>query len=149
MNNINIIGNLTADPIQSTDKDGVCCYFTVAVDAIGGKEADFFHCKAKGKQAENLCKYKKKGDKLGISGTMFSYKKEGHQVDGRPVIYWMLAAHGIDYCDNRRGEQQEPRQQEPRQQEPRQQQPAAEQGSGQAPANQQQGNGGRRASWRR
>lgn len=103
MNCINIIGNLTADPVLGTDKDGPACFFKMAVNRIGSENADFFEVKAKGKQAENLCKYKKKGDKLGITGEMRSWKKEGEEY-----YRWLLAAHGIDYCDSRRSEQEKP-----------------------------------------
>jgi single-stranded DNA-binding protein len=117
MNNINIIGNLTADPIKGEESNEIIAYFTVAVNRISSDKADFFHCRAKGKQAENLLKYKKKGDKLGVSGWMYSYNKKGEEIGGEPVDRWIIAAMGIDYCDSRRVEApaQQPAQEQPAQ----------------------------------
>ena len=76
--------------------DDTAAYFTIAVNRRGSDKADFFSCKAKGRTAENLCKYKGKGDKLAVTGPMFSYRKDGEEFDR-----WMIAAYDIEFLDSR------------------------------------------------
>lgn len=102
MNAIHIIGNLTKDPELKTQNDESAAWFTVAVNRVGGENTDFFFCKAKGKTAENLCKFKKKGDKLAVSGMMMSYRKDGDEYDR-----WMLAAYDVEYLSMRSSENSE------------------------------------------
>jgi single-strand DNA-binding protein len=75
MNNINLIGRLTKDPaLKQTDEGRSICNFTLAVDDTFSKEdrADFVRVTVFGIQAENCCKYLRKGFLAGVSGRMRS-----------------------------------------------------------------------------
>lgn len=73
MNNVSLIGRLTADPELRTTGSGIAnCRFTIAVDGRpnqnGEPHTDFISCVAWRNQAENLCKYQKKGSQIGVTG---------------------------------------------------------------------------------
>ena len=73
MNNVSLIGRLTQDPELRTTGSGLStCTFTLAVDgrpsANGEPHTDFIRCVAWRNQAENLCKYQKKGSQIGVTG---------------------------------------------------------------------------------
>lgn len=73
MNNVSLIGRLTADPELRTTGSGIStCTFTIAVDgrpnANGEPHTDFIRCVAWRNQAENLCKYQHKGSQIGVTG---------------------------------------------------------------------------------
>ena len=73
MNNVSLIGRLTQDPELRTTSSGLStCSFTIAVDgrpsANGEPHTDFIRCVAWRNQAENLCKYQKKGSQIGVTG---------------------------------------------------------------------------------
>lgn len=90
MNEVVLIGRLVHDPqVRYVNEDLATCGFRLAVDRQKKGEADFINCKVFGKQAENLQKYKHKGDQLGIHGRIEtgSYKnKEGQTVYTTEVI---------------------------------------------------------------
>lgn len=69
MNNVSLIGRLTADPEIRQAKETKVCNFTIAVDR-GDKDrtADFIRCVAFGKTAEFIDDYFDKGTRIGISG---------------------------------------------------------------------------------
>ncbi len=96
-NDIRLIGNLTKDPERRQNGDDVAAWFTLAVDRLyDGEHTDYFFCKAKGKTAENLCKYKKKGDQIAVSGMMLSYRKEGDDYDR-----WMVGVEQIKFLGSK------------------------------------------------
>ena len=67
-----ITGNLTADPELSYTANGLAvAKFTLAVNPRTKKDspASFFKCTVFGTSAENLNKYKSKGDVLEVEGT--------------------------------------------------------------------------------
>lgn len=74
MNQLTIIGNLTADPQTRTTSSGKnVCNFTVAVnrrqrDENGENVADFFRVAAWGKLGESCMKYLAKGKKVCVVG---------------------------------------------------------------------------------
>ena len=73
MNVIQLTGHLTADPEQRTTTSGMAvCNFTIAVDRrpASDHQADFIRCTAWDKIAENICRYKHKGDFVGIVGSL-------------------------------------------------------------------------------
>lgn len=76
MNNVNLIGRLTADPEVKELQNGVkICNFTLAVrcdykNDDGEYESDFFRCVAWRNQAEFLGKYFAKGNQVGVSGRL-------------------------------------------------------------------------------
>lgn len=76
MNKVILIGRLTKEPELRKTPTGVSvCQFTLAVnrtyqDQNGERQADFISCMAWRTQAENLCKYLKKGSQIAISGSI-------------------------------------------------------------------------------
>ena len=94
MNNISIVGRLTKDvEIQTTASGIEFARFNVAVASEfktpdGERQADFFICIAWRENAKNIAKYFKKGNPIGIMGSMNSrsYEKE----DGSKHTVWEL-----------------------------------------------------------
>lgn len=77
MNNLTIIGNLTADPEQRTTSSGKdVCNFSVAVNRRGQKDqngkdiADFFRVSAWGKLCDTCMKFLHKGKKVAVRGSV-------------------------------------------------------------------------------
>ncbi len=88
MNSVQLVGRLTRDPELKTTANGVSvCSFTLAVNrrfknADGEYDADFINCIAWRQNADNLCKYRVKGDTVGVVGSIQTrnYEKDGHMV---------------------------------------------------------------------
>lgn len=79
MNNINLIGRLTAVPELRYSKDGKTSYCNISLAVTRDKDnTDFINCTAFNKVAETLGKYVKKGNLLGVSGSLYqgSYMKD-------------------------------------------------------------------------
>lgn len=76
MNKVILIGNLTRDPELTETPNGVAvCHFGLAVsreyaDANGNRETDFFNITVWRGRAENCAKFIKKGNKVGIVGSL-------------------------------------------------------------------------------
>lgn len=72
MNELILIGNLTRDPEKRYTQDGTAvCNFTLAVNRYAKAdhpEADYFRVTVWREQAENCCKYLRKGKKAGVTG---------------------------------------------------------------------------------
>lgn len=94
MNTFNLIGRLTRDPeLRYTAGQTAVCDFTIAVKR-DKDNSDFPRIKAFGKEAENLEKFKKKGDLIGISGHI---KTGTYLKDGKTVYTQDLIADRIEY----------------------------------------------------
>ena len=77
MNKVYLIGRLTKDPeLKTTAQSNLSvCKFTIAVNrdfksANGETQSDFINCIAWRNQAENLCKFQKKGSLIAIDGSI-------------------------------------------------------------------------------
>ena len=78
MNKLFIVGNLTRDPELRTTSSGISvCSFTVAVNrrrssstAAGQPEADFFRVSAWRALGANGTKYRAKGRKVAVTGSV-------------------------------------------------------------------------------
>lgn len=75
MNKTILIGRITADPELKTVGDGKVSTFSIAVqrpykNADGNREADFFQVVAWNEVGENLVKFTKKGDMIGVEGRL-------------------------------------------------------------------------------
>lgn len=84
MNNINLIGRLTANVELKFSKQGKeYCNFSLAVN-YNKDETDFINCTAFDKIAENISKYTSKGKMLAVSGTL----RQGKYIkDNKDYIY--------------------------------------------------------------
>ena len=111
MNKVILIGRLTKDPdLRYTQNGRAMATFTLAVDkqlsrekkqemeAQGKATADFPRITAWGKQAENLCKYLKKGRQCSVEGSIQTgmYKDK----DGKTVYTTDVLANNIEYLNN-------------------------------------------------
>ena len=76
MNKVILTGRLVKDPeLKTTQSNKQFCNFTVAVDrrfkdANGNRQADFINCVAWNQTAVFVQKYFKKGNKIGLSGSI-------------------------------------------------------------------------------
>lgn len=83
MNQIVLIGHLTADPIIRATSNGVTvCSFTIAVtrshkDQNGDKQSDFFRINAWRQTADYCGKYLKKGSRVAVTGEVNLNSYEG------------------------------------------------------------------------
>ncbi len=87
LNNVVLVGRLTADPELKEVGEGKVGNFTVACprsykNADGEYETDFINCNVWNKVAENMKEYCHKGDVIGVKGSLqtSSYEdKEGNK----------------------------------------------------------------------
>ena len=87
LNSINLVGRITKDPeVKFIGSENTpCVNFGIAVnrpykDKVSGEyEADFFNCSAFGNTAEFMGSYVKKGNLIGVTGSLTTrtYEKEG------------------------------------------------------------------------
>lgn len=89
MNKVTLIGRMTKDAQlgYTSNTQKAVARFTLAVDRIS-EGADFISCVAFGKQAENIEKFVKKGNRLAVVGRIQtgSYEKDGQKVYTTDVI---------------------------------------------------------------
>lgn len=89
MNKVLLIGRMTKDAQlgYTSNTQKAVAKFTLAVDRIN-EGTDFINCTAFGKQAENIEKFVKKGNRLAVSGRIQtgSYEKEGQKIYTTDVI---------------------------------------------------------------
>lgn len=94
MNSVELLGRLTRDPVMS--KGGVAT-FTLAVDRYDKNSgADYPLIKVFGKQAENVCKYLKKGRMCAIE---HGRVETGSYVDknGNTIYYTDIIAGVVEF----------------------------------------------------
>lgn len=76
MNKVMLVGRLTKDPeAKMTSNQTKFCQFTLAVDrrfkdANGQRQSDFISCLAWRQTAEFIAKYFKKGNRIGVVGSI-------------------------------------------------------------------------------
>ena len=105
MNNINLIGRLTATPeLRHTNNGTAVCNFSVAVDrkfkdADGNTVTDYVDCVAWKSQAEFICKWFDKGVRIGITGELQtrSYEKDGQKHKVTEVL-----VNTVEFADGKR-----------------------------------------------
>ena len=70
MNNVNLIGRLTSDiEVRHTNNGKAVCSFCIAVKGLQDTSY-FIDCVAWEARAENIAKYFKKGERIGIAGML-------------------------------------------------------------------------------
>lgn len=108
MNNVSLIGRLTADPeLKQAKGDMTVLRFNMAIDRGKDKNgesrgADFPSCVAFGRTAEVIAKYFKKGHLIGIVGRIQTGSYDGK--DGKKVYTTDVIVDRIDFCDSGKGE---------------------------------------------
>ena len=128
MNNVQIIGRLTADPELRQTQSGIAsCRFTVAVNRkyknkdTDQYDADFISCIAWKQTAEFISRYFSKGKMIALQGTLRtgSFQDRNHQ----DVTHYTtdVFVENVEFCGdkgNNSGNQQQPQQRPPQQQTP-------------------------------
>lgn len=103
MNNVSLIGRLTADPeLRRTQSDLAMTRFCIAVDRSYTKQgeerqADFINVVAWRQTAEFICKYFAKGQRIALTGRIQtgSYTdKDGNKRNTCDVI-----AENVEFCE--------------------------------------------------
>lgn len=89
MNTITLIGRLGATPELKTSNGKN--YTTFSIADKQGKNVQWINVIASGTLAENLCKYKQKGETIAITGRLQITQKDGK-------IYTNVSAYEIEYC---------------------------------------------------
>lgn len=105
MNNVSLIGRLTADPeLRRTQSGLVTTRFTVAVDrrfAKQGeeKQTDFINIVAWRQTAEFICKYFSKGQRIALTGSI----QTGSYTDseGKKRSTFDVIADNVEFCDSK------------------------------------------------
>ena len=105
MNNVSLIGRLTAAPeLKYTQSNTAYTRFSVAVDRSYAKQGeerqtDFINIAAWGKTAEFVCKYFMKGQRIGITGEI----RTGSYTDqnGNKRYTTDVVASGVYFCESK------------------------------------------------
>ena len=85
MNVCVLLGRLTKDPELKTTQSGKSVVtFSLAVD--GFKDTDFIDCVAWNATAENLAKFKKKGEQIALTGRITTRSYEDRNGNKRKAV---------------------------------------------------------------
>lgn len=105
INNVVLIGRLTADPnLRYTASGNATATFTLAVNrnftnASGEREADFINCVIWRKPAETLANYARKGTLLGVTGRIQTRNYENQQ--GQRVYVTEVIAESFQFLESK------------------------------------------------
>ena len=104
MNTVNLVGRLTKDPELRYTTSGIATVrFTIAVNrqfkTEGQSDTDFINCVVWRKTAENLAKFQKKGNLIGVDGRIQTGNYEGQ--DGKRVYTTDVLAESIQFYDKK------------------------------------------------
>lgn len=93
MNNICLVGRIVNTPIlEKDDRNRYVCNITLAVDrpyknAEGVYDTDFIKCRLYESVAERTCEYCRKGDLVGVKGSLSSLMSDNVYVMVETVKY--------------------------------------------------------------
>ncbi len=108
MNNVSLIGRLTADPELKHTQSGISTVrFTIAVDkqfAKQGEErqADFISIVAWRQTAEFICRYFLKGQRIAMTGRIQTGSYTGR--DGNKRYTFDVLAENVEFCEPKRSD---------------------------------------------
>ena len=111
MNKIWLQGRLSNEPELRTTISGTnVVTFNIAVNrkfknSKGEYDTDFFTCKAFSKLAETINEYVKKGDKLGVTGSVYFSKYQAQ--DGSNRIATQVSVDEIDFLEPKKDSKEE------------------------------------------
>lgn len=102
MNNISLVGRLTADPELKQTQSGISVTsFSIAVDRPGSKDTtDFLPVVAWRQTAEFVCRYFGKGQRIGLTGKLTSRKYEDKNGNTR-TAYEVVADH-VEFVESKK-----------------------------------------------
>lgn len=102
MNNVTLTGRIAGDlELKKTNSGHSVCTFTLAVKRWGNDdEADFIRVQVWNKQAENLCQYQKKGNRVGVVGRINT--REWDRPDGTKGYATEVVANEVEFLTSKR-----------------------------------------------
>jgi len=104
MNKTFHIGNLTRDPETSLSKEGkAITRFSLAVNGRGDK-VNYFDFTAFDKTAENIGKYKKKGEPLLVEGRL---ETDSWEKDGKKQYKTYIVAQDVQFLNSGKGQSED------------------------------------------
>lgn len=104
MNKVILTGRLTKDLVLEHTKQGTpLCQFTLATNRPvirdGKRETDFITCIIWNKLAENLVKYQRKGNLLGIQGEL---RVDTYETDGKRKYKSYVLVEEVEYLESKK-----------------------------------------------
>lgn len=104
MNKVILTGRLTKDLVLEHTKQGTpLCQFTLATNRPvirdGKRETDFITCIIWNKLAENLVKYQRKGNLLGIQGEL---RVDTYESDGKRKYKSYVLVEEVEYLESKK-----------------------------------------------
>ena len=104
MNRAMLTGRLTKDPVLEHTKQGTpLCQFTLATNRPvirdGKRETDFITCIIWNKLAENLVKFQRKGNLLGIQGEL---RVDTYEADGKRRYKSYVLVDEVEFLDSKK-----------------------------------------------
>ena len=102
INNVNLCGNLTKDPVKGKAGETPFIEFGIAVnDYRNGQEvANFFDCTLYGKRAQAICDYLKKGMRVVIQGKLQQRKWQTDAGEKRSKVE--IIVYDVDFVSPKR-----------------------------------------------
>lgn len=105
-NKVVITGRITKDlELKETKKGTKVCEFTLATNRPMDREkADFINVIVWDKQAENLCKYQKKGNLIAVFGEI---RTDSYEVEGKKRYKTYVLCNQLEYLSKYEGGNQQ------------------------------------------
>ncbi len=98
MNNVCLFGRIANElELKSTTSGKSICNFNLAINKYGNEGTNFIPCRVWNKTAENLTRYKKKGDQIVVVG---SIETNDYEKNGEKRKYVYVNANQIHYVAN-------------------------------------------------
>lgn len=111
INRVVLVGRITKDvDLKQTSSNIYVTQFTLAVNRAftnesGERQADFIQCVAWRNQAENMHKFVKKGNLLGIEGRISTRSYEDN--DGRTVYVTEVVCDSVQFLESKNSQSQD------------------------------------------
>ena len=99
MNNVNLIGRLTKDPVSRKTQTGKSvATFTLAVNGYRKDDTDFINCVAWEKTGEIVQQYAHKGSQIGVTGAL---KTRTYESEGKTVYVTEVLVSNVHLLDSK------------------------------------------------
>ena len=100
MNVIHLVGRIANDlKLETTPTGKNVCNFNVAINRIADNTTDFIPCRVWNANAENLCKYKNKGEQIAVEGSLVYKNYTDKEGQSKKAIYVLV--NNIEYIGNK------------------------------------------------
>ena len=104
MNKVWLTGRITKDlELRHTNSGTPTCQFTLATNRPvmrdGERQVDFITCVIWNKTAENLVKYQRKGNLIGVYG---EFRNESYEVNGEKKYKSYILVNEVEYLESRK-----------------------------------------------